>query len=178
MFYLLMQLYALWKGTARLIMVCREYPQDHLTLLNRDKAVTENLELMDTGSEEPRELPARKIEMIHSQQPACTQLEVAVGTVKWNLKRLIAKGYVKVKRVSARTGYIITPKIALSDAAGLCRKVFFPVSQKPQRVREIFLSSKRGLRRLPSRQRRSGRYCRLTCLGTRDHVVTDEMSQS
>lgn len=38
-------------------------------------------------------------------------LGVAVGTVNWHLKRLIAKGYVKVKRAQRRKlKYIITPE--------------------------------------------------------------------
>ncbi len=40
-----------------------------------------------------------------------TQLGVAVGTVNWHLKRMIAKGYVKVKRAERRKlRYIITPE--------------------------------------------------------------------
>src|SRR3989304_569907 len=39
------------------------------------------------------------------------QLGVAVGTVNWHLKRLIAKGYVKVKRARRRKlRYLITPQ--------------------------------------------------------------------
>ncbi len=38
-------------------------------------------------------------------------LGVAVGTVNWHLKRLIAKGYVKVKRAQRRKlRYLITPQ--------------------------------------------------------------------
>ncbi len=38
-----------------------------------------------------------------------SQLGVAVGTVNWHLKRLIAKGYIKVKRAQRRKlRYIIT----------------------------------------------------------------------
>jgi DNA-binding MarR family transcriptional regulator len=38
-------------------------------------------------------------------------LGVAVGTVNWHLKRLVAKGYVKVKRAQRRKlKYIITPE--------------------------------------------------------------------
>jgi DNA-binding MarR family transcriptional regulator len=40
-----------------------------------------------------------------------SQLGVAVGTVNWHLKRLIAKGYIKVKRAQRRKlRYIITPE--------------------------------------------------------------------
>ncbi|NLG73093.1 MAG: winged helix-turn-helix transcriptional regulator [Chloroflexi bacterium] len=46
-----------------------------------------------------------------TQASLATQLGVAVGTVNWHLKRLIAKGYVKVKRAQRRKlRYIITPE--------------------------------------------------------------------
>lgn len=51
------------------------------------------------------------------QNPDATQaslaasLGVAVGTINWHLKRLIAKGYVKVRRAERRKlRYIITPE--------------------------------------------------------------------
>lgn len=46
-----------------------------------------------------------------TQASLATRLGVAVGTVNWYLKRLIAKGYVKVKRAERRKlRYIITPE--------------------------------------------------------------------
>jgi DNA-binding MarR family transcriptional regulator len=46
-----------------------------------------------------------------TQASMATQLGVAVGTVNWHLKRLVAKGYVKVKRAERRKlRYIITPE--------------------------------------------------------------------
>lgn len=46
-----------------------------------------------------------------TQASLAAQLGVAVGTVNWYLKRLIAKGYVKVKRAERRKlKYIITPE--------------------------------------------------------------------
>ena len=46
-----------------------------------------------------------------SQASLATQLGIAVGTVNWHLKRMIAKGYVKVKRAERRKlRYIITPE--------------------------------------------------------------------
>jgi DNA-binding MarR family transcriptional regulator len=46
-----------------------------------------------------------------SQASLASQLGVAVGTVNWHLKRLIEKGYVKVKRAQRRKlRYIITPE--------------------------------------------------------------------
>jgi len=46
-----------------------------------------------------------------TQATLATTLGVAVGTVNWHIKRLIAKGYVKVKRAQRRKlRYIITPE--------------------------------------------------------------------
>ena len=50
-----------------------------------------------------------------NQATLAAKLGVAVGTVNWHLKRLIEKGYVKVKRAERRKlRYIITPGDALS----------------------------------------------------------------
>jgi len=46
-----------------------------------------------------------------TQASLATQLGVAVGTVNWHIKRLIEKGYVKVKRAERKKlRYIITPE--------------------------------------------------------------------
>ena len=46
-----------------------------------------------------------------TQANLAAQLGVAVGTVNWHLKRMVAKGYVKVKRAQRRKlRYIITPE--------------------------------------------------------------------
>lgn len=46
-----------------------------------------------------------------NQATLASHLGVAVGTVNWHLKRLVAKGYVKVKRAQRRKlRYIITPE--------------------------------------------------------------------
>lgn len=46
-----------------------------------------------------------------TQASLATHLGVAVGTINWNLKRLIAKGYVKIKRAERKKlRYIITPE--------------------------------------------------------------------
>jgi DNA-binding MarR family transcriptional regulator len=69
---------------------------------------------MDTQSETDRELVL--LQQIEddpdvTQASLAAQLGVAVGTVNWHLKRLVAKGYVKVKRAQRRKlRYIITPE--------------------------------------------------------------------
>jgi DNA-binding MarR family transcriptional regulator len=46
-----------------------------------------------------------------TQLTLADKLGVAVGTVNWHVKRLVAKGYVKVKRAERRKlRYIITPE--------------------------------------------------------------------
>ncbi len=45
-----------------------------------------------------------------TQATLASQLGVAVGTINWHLKRLVEKGYVKVRRAERRKlRYIITP---------------------------------------------------------------------
>src|SRR5512141_529205 len=69
---------------------------------------------METANEELRELTL--LENIENdpdvnQSTLASQLGVAVGTVNWHLKRLVAKGYVKVKRAERKKlRYIITPE--------------------------------------------------------------------
>lgn len=46
-----------------------------------------------------------------TQASLAAHLGVAVGTVNWHIKRLVSKGYVKVKRAQRKKlRYIITPK--------------------------------------------------------------------
>jgi DNA-binding MarR family transcriptional regulator len=77
---------------------------------------------MESSNEELRELTL--LENIESdpdvnQSTLARQLGVAVGTVNWHLKRLIAKGYVKVKRAERKKlRYIITPEGIALRASG------------------------------------------------------------
>ena len=138
---------------------------------------------MDTASEEPRELTLlEKIENDPdvNQSTLATQLGVAVGTVNWHLKRLIAKGYVKVKRAERKKlRYIITPEgIALRArlAVDYVEKSFSLYRKTRQRVREYISEvQSAGYDRL----RIIGKgdvadICRLTCLEQGIQVVTDE----
>ena len=69
---------------------------------------------METPEETIREL--NLLEQIEhdpdvTQASLAVQLGVAVGTVNWHIKRLIEKGYVKVKRAERKKlRYIITPE--------------------------------------------------------------------
>ena len=69
---------------------------------------------VESTNEEIRELTL--LEQIESdpdvnQSTLATQLGVAVGTVNWHIKRLIAKGALKVSRAERKKlRYIITPE--------------------------------------------------------------------
>lgn len=105
-----------------------------------------------------------------TQASLAAQLGVAVGTVNWHIKRLIAKGYVKVKRAQRRKlKYIITPEgIAfrarltvnyIEESMKLYRRV-------RQRVRELLMEARQngseGVRIEGDGD--IAEICRLTCL--------------
>src|SRR5512136_2815749 len=74
----------------------------------------ENTTPMDLSPENNRDLTI--LEEIAKDPDAtqaglATHLGVAIGTINWHLKRLIAKGYIKARRVERRKlRYIITPE--------------------------------------------------------------------
>ena len=137
---------------------------------------------MEETNEELRELTLlEKIENDPdvNQSALATQLGVAVGTVNWHLKRLIAKGYVKVKRAERKKlRYIITPEgIALRArlAVDYVERSFSLYRKTRQRVREYLAQIENAGY---DRVRIVGRgdvadICRLTCLEQGIKVVTD-----
>ena len=141
------------------------------------------MKLWNPTNEELRELTLlEKIENDPdvNQSTLATQLGVAVGTVNWHLKRLIAKGYVKVKRAERKKlRYIITPEgIALRArlAVDYVERSFSLYRKTRQRVRE-YLSEIKGAGY--DRVRIIGKgdvadICRLTCLEHGIAVVTDK----
>lgn len=70
--------------------------------------------ILETNADPERELVL--LEQIErdpdvTQATLASMLGVAVGTVNWHLKRLVSKGYIKVKRAQRRKlRYIITPE--------------------------------------------------------------------
>lgn len=138
---------------------------------------------MESSNEELRELTL--LENIENdpdvnQSTLASQLGVAVGTVNWHLKRLIAKGYVKVKRAERKKlRYIITPEgIALRArlAVDYVEHSFLLYRKTRQRVSE-------HLKALEAAGHKSVRIigkgdvadiCRLTCLEHGINVVNDE----
>jgi DNA-binding MarR family transcriptional regulator len=98
--------------------------------------------------------PAREIHLLDqierdpdvTQASLATQLGVAVGTVNWHLKRLIAKGYVKIKRAERRKlRYIITPEgIALRArlTVDYVEQSMLLYRRVRSRVRELLIEAK------------------------------------
>ena len=114
-----------------------------------------------------------------NQSTLATQLGVAVGTVNWHLKRLIAKGYVKVKRAERKKlRYIITPEgIALRArlAVDYVERSFSLYRKTRQRVNEYLVHIEQAGY---DRVRILGKgdvadICRLTCLEHGISVVND-----
>ena len=137
---------------------------------------------MESSNEELRELTL--LENIENdpdvnQSTLATQLGVAVGTVNWHLKRLIAKGYVKVKRAERKKlRYIITPEgIALRArlAVDYVERSFSLYRKTRQHVSEYLTQVKAaGYERV----RIVGKgdvadICSLTCLENGVSVVAD-----
>ncbi len=115
-----------------------------------------------------------------NQSALASQLGVAVGTVNWHLKRLIAKGYVKVQRAERKKlRYIITPEgIALRArlTVDYIERSFDLYHKTRQRVKD-HLATVRAAGYNRVRIRGDGDVadiCRLTCLEQGFTVVQDE----
>ncbi len=138
---------------------------------------------MESTNEELRELTL--LENIENdpdvnQSTLATQLGVAVGTVNWHLKRLIAKGYVKVKRAERKKlRYIITPEgIALRArlAIDYVEHSLALYRKTRQRVREhLVVIQKAGYKSVHINGKGDvADICRLTCLEHGIMVVNDK----
>jgi len=133
-----------------------------------------------TTNDELRELSL--LEQIESnpnvnQSALATQLGVAVGTVNWHLKRLIAKGAVKVSRAERKKlRYIITPEgLALRArlAVDYVDRSFSVYRRTRQRVKDhvtkIRKAGYESVRIVGSGD--VADVCKLTCLEQGIHVV-------
>jgi DNA-binding MarR family transcriptional regulator len=120
-----------------------------------------------------------------TQASLATQLGVAVGTVNWHLKRMIAKGYVKVKRAERRKlRYIITPE-GIAFRARLTidyiEQSLLLYRRTRQRVRELLAEVKQNgydsvrieSTSEPGQPGDIADICRLTCLEHGIRVVSD-----
>lgn len=115
-----------------------------------------------------------------TQASLASRLGVAVGTINWHLKRLVEKGYVKVRRVERRKlRYIITPEgLALrarltldyiNSSFHLYRLVRERMGEALVKVREDGFS---GVRLEGDGD--VAEVCRLTCLEQGVQIVEDE----
>jgi DNA-binding MarR family transcriptional regulator len=137
---------------------------------------------MNIPSETARELAL--LENIESnpdvtQASLATQLGVAVGTVNWHLKRLIEKGYVKIKRAERKKlRYIITPEgIALRAllTVDYIEQQFLLYRNTRQHVREHLQQIKNaGFEKVYIRGEGDvADICRLSCLEQGVTITTD-----
>lgn len=138
---------------------------------------------METPEENVRELTL--LEQIESdpdvtQASLATQLGVAVGTVNWHLKRLVSKGYVKVKRAERKKlRYIITPE-------GLALRARLTVDYI-ERSFDLYRKTRERVRAHLDEVKKAGHarvrlvgegdvadICRLSCLEQGVEIVKDE----
>ncbi len=138
---------------------------------------------METQADPDRELVL--LEQIErdpdiTQATMAAQLGVAVGTVNWHIKRLISKGYVKVKRAQRRKlRYIITPE-------GIAFRARLTVNYIETSMR-LYRKTRLHVRELLSEINAAGfnqvsidgegdiaDICRLTCLEQNFVIVEDE----
>ncbi len=114
-----------------------------------------------------------------TQADLATQLDVAVGTVNWHLKRLIEKGYVKIMRANRKKlRYIITPE-------GIALRARLTVDYLEQQFL-LYRNTRQHVKEHIERVRAAGfdrvvldgegdvaDICRLTCLEQGVAVVSD-----
>ncbi len=114
-----------------------------------------------------------------TQAGLANQLGVAVGTINWHLKRLISKGYVKIKRAERRKlRYIITP-----DGLALRARLMVDyIEQQFNLYRRVREKTKEHIRKANAagynRLRLVGQgdvadICRLTCIEQGVELVND-----
>jgi DNA-binding MarR family transcriptional regulator len=138
---------------------------------------------VESTNEELRELTL--LEQIESdpdvnQSTLATQLGVAVGTVNWHIKRLIAKGALKVSRAERKKlRYIITPEgIALRArlAVDYVERSFSVYRRTRQRVKDHLTKIRKAgydsVRIVGSGD--VADICKLTCIEQGINVVNDK----
>ncbi len=114
-----------------------------------------------------------------TQASLAAQLGVAVGTVNWHLKRLISKGYLKVRRVERRKlRYLITPEgLALRAHLTLdyLHTSFEMYRLTRKRVTELLAQARQaGFERVSLKGEGDlADICRLTCLEQSVALVDD-----
>lgn len=114
-----------------------------------------------------------------NQATLADRLDVAVGTVNWHLKRLIAKGYIKVKRAERKKlKYIITPE-GIALRAHLTMNYIQTSFQLYRLVRQRMVEAIHQVKQAGFTRVRLegdgdvGDVCRLTCIEQGVEVVDD-----
>lgn len=116
-----------------------------------------------------------------TQATLASQLGVAVGTVNWHLKRLIEKGYIKVKRAERRKlKYIITPA-GITLRASLTLDYIRSSMEMYRLVRQRMKTAVAGLTekqvdtvRIVGGFAEVADICRLSCLESGIQITTEE----
>ena len=113
-----------------------------------------------------------------TQADLAAQMGVAVGTVNWYVKRLIAKGFVKVTHLQRRRlRYLITPK-GIAEKSRLTVEYMRVSLRLYRNIREQSLAALRQVRRAGHSQvviegdGDAAEICRLTCLEQQMDVVS------
>ncbi|MFC2065144.1 winged helix-turn-helix transcriptional regulator [Chloroflexota bacterium] len=115
-----------------------------------------------------------------TQANLASQLGVAVGTINWHIKRLIEKGYVKIKRAERKKlRYIITPE-------GIAMRAHLTVDFIEQQF-NLYRNTRQRVKAHLKQVQQSGYntirligdgdvadVCRLTCLEQGISITTDE----
>ncbi len=115
-----------------------------------------------------------------TQASLASQLGVAVGTINWHLKRLIDKGYIKVRRAQRRKlKYIITPE-GISHRARLTLDYINTSFHLFRLVRERMIAALNELGASSTKYVRLqgngdvAEVCRLTCIEQGFLVLVDD----
>ena len=137
--------------------------------MNQSTETTRDLALLEQIEQDPDV----------TQASLATQLGVAVGTVNWHIKRLIAKGYVKVKRAERRKlRYIITSE-------GIAFRARLTVNYI-ERSMLLYRNTRQTVRKLLAEVKKAGYdsirlegegdiadVCRLTCMEQSVRILGD-----
>jgi DNA-binding MarR family transcriptional regulator len=117
-----------------------------------------------------------------TQADLAAQMGVAIGTVNWYVKRLIAKGFVKVTHLQRRRlRYLITPN-GIAEKSRLTVEYMRVSLQLYRNIREQSLAALRQVRRAGHNQiviqgdGDAADICRLTCVEQGVAVVTEQQT--
>ncbi len=133
--------------------------------IEHEGEMTNSRGTISEGTRELRLLEVLEEEPEIKQVDLAARLGVAVGTVNWLLKRLAAKGYVKVKRIGQwRWRYLITPQGVAAKAK--LTKVYI------QRSMQLYRETRERARTLLQEVEQAG-YDRVRIVGDAGNDIVD-----